>query len=108
MAPVIGAVWAEGPHLYRRGDWYYLLASEGGTETFHALSVARSRSVTGPFEGYRGNPVLTHRHLGRRLAWPTSGTRISVERPDGSWAAVLLATRPDGSGDARLGEETFA
>ncbi|MBB5782052.1 family 43 glycosylhydrolase [Nonomuraea jabiensis] len=30
-----GLAWPEGPHLYRRGDWWYLLMSEGGTHTGH-------------------------------------------------------------------------
>jgi len=107
-----GAVWAEGPHLYRRNGWYYLLASEGGTEINHAVSVARSRSITGPYSGHRANPVLTHRNLGRR--YPVTGVGHSdlVETADGDWFAVLLASRSydtEGSprGHANLGRETF-
>ena len=61
---VTGAVWAEGPHLYKVEGRYYLLAAEGGTEMNHAVSVARSDSVTGPYEGNRKNPIFTHRTLG--------------------------------------------
>jgi hypothetical protein len=61
---VEGAVWAEGPHLYRRVGEVLLLASEGGTERHHAVSAARGPSPTGPFTGSRANPLLTHRHLG--------------------------------------------
>lgn len=104
---VEGAVWAEGPHLYRSGDWYYLLASEGGTEFHHALSVARSRRIEGPYEGSRSNPVLTHRTLGSGHPVQNVGHADLVEGPEGSWAAVLLATRPVG-GHALLGRETFA
>ena len=46
----------EGPHLYRRGDWYYLLLAEGGTERGHTVTIARSRSVDGPFEEQSGEP----------------------------------------------------
>lgn len=101
-----GAVWAEGPHIHRRGDWYYLLASEGGTEYFHALSVARSRAVTGPYEGHRGNPVLTHRNLGRGYPIQNVGHADLVRHGDDDWAAVLLATRPRGGADP-LGREAF-
>lgn len=100
-----GAVWAEGPHLYAKDGWYYLLASEGGTEFFHALCVARSREVTGPYEPYPGNPVLTHRHLGRDHPVQDVGHADLVETDDG-WRAVLLATRPV-DGHALLGRETF-
>ncbi|MDO4259798.1 MAG: family 43 glycosylhydrolase, partial [Actinomycetaceae bacterium] len=48
---VEGAVWAEGPHLYHRNGWYYLLTAEGGTAEDHSVSIARSRSVQGPWEG---------------------------------------------------------
>src|SRR5512137_236117 len=69
---VKGAVWAEAPHLYKHEGMYYLLIAEGGTAHHHAVSVARSRSVTGPYEGNRANPILTHRNLG--LDYPIVGT----------------------------------
>ena len=68
------ARWAEGPHLYKVGGWYVLLLAEGGTAYQHAVTVARSRTVEGPYENNPGNPVLTHRHLGqatRCTAWAT-------------------------------------
>ncbi|MGN8244993.1 family 43 glycosylhydrolase [Cellulomonas soli] len=84
----------EAPHLYRVGDWWYLLIAEGGTERGHCASVARSRHVTGPFEGAPTNPVLTHRSTG----WPVQSTGHAdmVELADGSWAAVHLGVRTAG------------
>lgn len=105
---LIGAVWAEGPHLYRRGDHYYLLASEGGTEFNHAISVARASAITGPYAGSPANPVLTHRNMGRRHPITNVGHADLVETADGEWAAVLLASRPYGGYHANLGRETFA
>ena len=105
---LIGAVWAEGPHIYRRGDHYYLLASEGGTEFNHALSVARASAITGPYAGSPANPVLTHRNMGRRHPISNVGHADLVETADGEWAAVLLASRPYGGYFANLGRETFA
>lgn len=35
------AVWAEGPHLYRIGDYVYLLTAEGGTGFEHSESTLR-------------------------------------------------------------------
>ncbi|WP_157601941.1 glycoside hydrolase family 43 protein, partial [Promicromonospora kroppenstedtii] len=104
---VLGAVWAEGPHLYRVDGTYYLLAAEGGTEFHHAISVARSDSVTGPYVGNRANPVLTHRHLGRDVDVVGVGHADLVEAPDGSWWAVLLGMRPYGGYHYNLGRETF-
>jgi xylan 1,4-beta-xylosidase len=47
------AGWIEGPNLYRRGDWYYLLTADGGTGYDHQVAVARSRTLQGPYEPIR-------------------------------------------------------
>lgn len=49
----------EGPHLYKRNGWYYLLTAEGGTSYGHACTLARSRSLFGPYEVHPENPLLT-------------------------------------------------
>jgi len=100
---LLGARWAEGPHLYRIGGFYYLLASEGGTFLEHAVSVARAREITGPYEGNPRNPVLTHRHLGAAHPIGSTGHPDLVQTPRGDWWAVLLAVRPGHN----LGRETF-
>jgi alpha-N-arabinofuranosidase len=104
---VKGAVWAEAPHLYKIQGRYYLLTAEGGTAHHHAVSVARSNVITGPYEGNRGNPILTHRHLG--LDYPIVGTGHAdlVDTPSGEWWMVLLAMRPYGGYYYNLGRETF-
>jgi alpha-N-arabinofuranosidase len=104
---VKGAVWAEASHIYKVQGRYYLVASEGGTAHHHAVSVARSDVITGPYEGNRGNPILTHRHLG--LDYPIVGTGHAdlVETPLGEWWMVVLAMRPYGGYYYNLGRETF-
>lgn len=57
-----GAGWIEGPNLYRRGPWYYLLTADGGTGYDHQLTVARSRTLTGPYERDPAGPLITARH----------------------------------------------
>ena len=104
---VRGAVWAEGPHLYKVDGTYYLLAAEGGTDIHHAISVARADVVTGPYEGNKANPVLTHRHLGRGMDVTGVGHADLVQAVDGSWWALLLAMRPYGGYHYNLGRETF-
>lgn len=59
-----GGKYLESPHLYRFGDWYYLMAAEGGTEFGHMITYARGMSPYGPFQAYEKNPVLTNRNLG--------------------------------------------
>ncbi|QMW33346.1 hypothetical protein G4B84_008777 [Aspergillus flavus NRRL3357] len=49
----------EGPHVYYKDGWYYLLIAEGGTHARHKITMARSRSIWGPFESDLANPVLT-------------------------------------------------
>ena len=102
-----GAASPEAPHIYHIGGWYYLLIAEGGTEFFHSVTVARSRGVFGPYEGYAGNPVLTMRHLGRKAAIQNAGHADLAELPDGSWYAVFLASRLIGGVSKNLGRETF-
>jgi xylan 1,4-beta-xylosidase len=97
------AVWAEGPHLYRIGDLYYLVAAEGGTALDHAVCVARSTHITGPYQANPRNPVLTHRHLGADHPIGATGHADLIQTADGDWWAVLLAIRPGGN----LGRETF-
>lgn len=103
---VEGVVWSEGPHLYRVGEFYYLLTAEGGTAEEHSVAIARATSVTGPWEGCKRNPIFTHRNLGRTSEIHNVGHADLFERPDGSWWAVLLGVRLR---DDRhlLGRETF-
>jgi xylan 1,4-beta-xylosidase len=101
------AIHPEGPHIYKINGLYYLLIAEGGTGHNHAVTVARSEKVTGPYEGCARNPILTHRHLG--LDYPIVGTGHAdlVETPDGEWWMVMLAMRPYGGYFYNLGRETF-
>lgn len=101
------AVWPEAPHIYKVDGYYYLLISEAGTGHHHAVSVARSKEITGPYEGNRGNPILTHRHLGRDYPIANVGHCDLVETQNGEWWAVGLASRIYGGYYRNLGRETF-
>jgi beta-xylosidase len=50
---------AEGPHLYHKDDWFYLVTAEGSTFEGHQINIARSREIWGPYESYQHNPLLT-------------------------------------------------
>ncbi|MET7400216.1 family 43 glycosylhydrolase [Dactylosporangium sp. NPDC005572] len=89
-----GLAHPEGPHLYRRGGYWYLVLAEGGTERGHTVAVARSRDISGPFEPHPANPVLTHRSTTHPVQ--NTGHADLVELPDGSWAMVYLGVRPRG------------
>lgn len=102
-----GAEWPEGPHIYKKDGWYYLLISEAGTAHMHCVTVARSKSLREPFTGYPGNPILTHRHLGLNYPIVNVGHPDIVETDKGEWWMVLLASRPYGGYYRNLGRETF-
>ncbi len=101
-----GAIWPEGPHIYKKDGWYYLLHAEGGTAFHHSVMVARSRRIEGPYEYNRCNPILTHRHLGAEYPVTSVGHGDLVEDGQGNWYMVMLACRPD-HGCTLLGRETF-
>ena len=52
----------EGPHLYHIGEYYYLMVAEGGTFKGHAVTVARSKQIDGPYELDPQYPMLTSRN----------------------------------------------
>lgn len=99
--------WPEGPHLYKIDGTYYLMIAEGGTGPEHAVSIARSNSVMGPYVGNPANPVLTHRHLGMNYPVVNVGHCDLVETQNGEWWAVGLASRIYGGYYRNLGRETF-
>lgn len=91
-----GGIFPEGPRMYKRNGWYYLLIAEGGTLHFHTTSIARSQNVTGPYISTPRNPILTHKHLAREYPVHNVGHADMVELKDGSWWGVALASRPRG------------
>lgn len=72
--PAARPEYIEGPHLFRRDGYYYLTAAEGGTGEQHAEMVFRSRTVTGPYVPWAGNPTLTLRDLPADRAHPVTST----------------------------------
>ena len=100
------AEWSEGPHLYKVGEYYYLMIAEGGTGFNHAITVARSKKLFGPYESNPRNPILTHRHLGRLYPIINTGHGDLIETQNGQWWMVLLGSRPY-QGYCNLGRETF-
>jgi len=102
-----GALHAEAPHIYKINGYYYLMIAEGGTGHTHAVTMVRSKNITGPYEVNHRNPILTHRHLG--LDYPIVGTGHAdiVETQNGEWWLFCLAMRPYGGYFYNLGRETF-
>ncbi len=96
----------EGPHLYRFNDWYYLLTAEGGTGYRHAVTIARSKRIAGPYEMDPAGPVLTAKDY---PDWPLqrAGHGDIVVTREGELFLTHLCSRPlDGSPVSPLGRET--
>lgn len=82
----------EGPKLKKIGDYYYLLAAEGGTAgppTCHMVIVARSKSIDGPWENAPNNPLV--RTLQNSEKWWAKGHGSLIDTPDGKWWVVYHA-----------------
>lgn len=96
----------EGPHLYKKDGFYYLFCAEGGTCYDHCETVARSKSIYGPYEIHPQNPLITARDYPDSVLQKTGHGDI-VQTPDGEWYFVHLTGRPsiDG-GNCVLGRET--
>ena len=95
----------EGPHLYRRDGWYYLLVAEGGTSYEHAATMARSRTIDGPYEVDPQNPFLTSAHA-PDAPLQKAGHASLVRTPDDTWYVVHLCGRPLRDRRCILGRET--
>ena len=87
-----GGRYLESPHLYRFGEYYYLVEAEGGTEYGHMANYARSKAIWGPYESYSNNPVLTNRNLGG-YQLQAAGHGDIVEDANGNWWFMHLAFR---------------
>jgi xylan 1,4-beta-xylosidase len=96
----------EGPHLFKRGGWYYLTTAEGGTGYDHAVTMARSGTIEGPYELHPSVHLLTSKDApGAPLQ--RAGHGQIVETPDGQVYHTHLCSRPlKGLKRSPLGRET--
>jgi xylan 1,4-beta-xylosidase len=83
----------EGAHLYRRSGWYYLLTAEGGTFYEHAVTIARSQKIDGPYEVMPGNPMLTAQFKSEQGLQRT-GHASWVQTESDEWYMAHLCGRP--------------
>lgn len=103
--------WPEGPHMFKKDGWYYLIAAAGGTgpDEHHAEIVFRSRKIDGPFEAFKNNPILTQADLPATRPHPVeaAGHADFVTTPEGDWWAVFLAARAYAPTFYNIGRETY-
>lgn len=96
----------EGPHLHQRAGWYYLTVAEGGTSYDHAVTMARSRDIWGPYETHPLQHPITARH-DPQAPLQRAGHGQIMEWVDGSTYHTHLCGRPlPGTQLSPLGRET--
>jgi xylan 1,4-beta-xylosidase len=85
---------AEGPHIYKKDGYYYLMAAEGGTAEAHSETIARGIDVRGPYVNNPANPILTHANSAGMLnAIQGIGHGDLVQAHDDSWWMVFHGYR---------------
>ncbi len=96
----------EGPHLFKRNGWYYMTVAEGGTGYDHAVTMARSRSILGPYELHPDTHLITAKGAPEAVL-QRSGHGQIVETPQGEFYHTHLCSRPlPGIRRSPLGRET--
>jgi len=99
--------YSESPHIYKRNGYYYLMVAEGGTGYNHAVTLARSKNLTGPYEVHPQNPILTSANSDMHKFLQKAGHASIVEGPNKEWFMVHLCARPLPDTDrCILGRET--
>lgn len=95
----------ESPKLFRRGEYFYLICAEGGTygpPTSHMITVARSRSINGPWQNAPHNPLL--RTQSAAEPWWSRGHGVLIDGPRGDWWVIYHAYE---NGYRSLGRQTL-
>ena len=103
-------IWIEGPHLFKKGNYYYLMCAEGGTGDWHSEVILRAKNPMGPWEENPNNPILTQRtglDPNRKDPVSSAGHADIVEDKDGNWWAVFLACRPYEGDMYNTGRDTY-
>lgn len=83
---------AEGPHIWKRNGYYYLMLAEGGTREGHMVTLMRGESIWGPYEASPYLPVVSNRDYAREPL-QCVGHADWIQDEKGNNYLVALATR---------------
>ncbi|OQV04994.1 hypothetical protein CLAIMM_09798 [Cladophialophora immunda] len=86
-----GGLAPEGPHLYFKDGWYYLMIAEGGTGLSHLETIARSKTIDGLYSPNPANPIITNANTTRYFQ--TVGHADLFRDSVGNWWGACLSTR---------------
>ncbi len=104
----LGGRYPEGPHIYKKDGYYYLLLAEGGTEHGHHVNILRSKDLFGPYEPNSANPILSHFNMKMQNSNIQGlGHADLVQAPDSSWWMICLGYRTSGYLQHVMGRETM-
>jgi len=95
----------EGPKLFRRGEWIYLVSAVGGTSgppTSHMVIVARSHSIHGPWADCPHNPIVHTKNADE--PWWSRGHATVVQGPNDQWWMIYHGYE---NGFRTLGRQTL-
>jgi xylan 1,4-beta-xylosidase len=96
----------EGPNLFKKDGYYYLLLAEGGTGYNHAATLARSKRIDGPYEFDPDYPLLTTVNAPDHPL-QKAGHGSLVQTQGGEWYLSHICARPlPGRRLCPLGRET--
>ena len=101
-------IWPEGPHIYKKDGYYYLMIAEGGTFREHMIEMARSRNLEGPYEEFEGNPILPPASREERVQCTGHGD-LFMDKEGRCWCVCLGTKMMRGSKGKRyiMGRETY-
>lgn len=97
-------IFLEGPHIFKRNNYYYLFAADTGTGEKHGQTILRSTNVWGPYEMYKSeimnrkseneaySIITTRNHENHPIQ--KTGHASLVETQSGDFYAVHLCGRP--------------
>ena len=104
----LGGRYPEGPHIYKKDGYYYLLLAEGGTEHGHHVNILRSKNLFGPYQPNPANPILSHFNMKMQNSQIQGlGHADLIQAPDSSWWMICLGYRTSGYLQHVMGRETM-
>lgn len=95
----------EAPHIFTRNGYYYLTTAEGGTGYEHAVTLARSKDLWGPYDLHPNLHVLSAKDAPDNALQRVGHGQI-VDTPDGDWYHTYLCSRPLPGRFSPMGRET--
>lgn len=104
----LGGRYPEGPHIYKKDGYYYLLLAEGGTEHGHHVNILRSKNLFGPYQPNPDNPILSHFNMKMQNSQIQGlGHADLIQASDSSWWMICLGYRTSGYLQHVMGRETM-